>query len=482
MRRLEYKWLTLIVTSIGVTMTGIDGTIVVLALPTMMTDLHASLIEMVWVIMGYTLTTTVLLMVLGRLADMFGRIRMFNLGFAVFTLGSFLCGLAGSGRELILFRVVQGIGGAFLQANSMAILTEVFPPGERGKALGYNQTVWSVASVVGPVVGGLILAAFDWRTIFLINVPIGIFGTLAAHRLLHDSGRRQGREPFDLAGALTFTLSLTSLLMAFTQGVSLGFGSPLVLGLLAFAVMGFVAFPLVERRVEVPVLDPALFASRVYAFAVAASTMQSLAMFALNFLILYYLQAVQGKPPLAAALMVLPMPILTSLVSVEAGRLADRVGARVPATVGLLCQSAAMAFLARLTPTSGYLPVASGLALAGLGAGLFWPANTSAAMGSAPVHRLGVAAGTLATLRQAGMVTSFAVAIFVAARALPPQAMNALFLGSSVGLGAPQMGAFVVGMRSAFLLSAAITVVGALVSALRPAKRAAVRQVAGIGR
>jgi EmrB/QacA subfamily drug resistance transporter len=479
-RKLEYKWVALAVTSLGVLMSAIDATIVVLAVPTMMVDLHASLVEMIWVIMGYTLTTTSLLLGLGRLADMFGRVRMYNVGFAIFTAGSLLCGMAGSGRELILFRLVQGAGGACLMANSAAILTEAFPPHERGRGLGYNATVWAVGGIVGPVLGGLVLARFSWRLLFLINVPIGVLGTLAAYRWLHEVGVHRAEEPFDLAGTLLFTSALTALLLALTRGVSQGFLSPEILGLLACSALGFAGFWAAERRAPVPVLDPALFASRVYAVAVVVGMLQSLAMFALNFLMLYFLQAVQGKAPLTAALLALPMPVLSSASSVWSGRLSDRIGHRVPATLGLLCQTAAMVLLLRLTPHSGYPVVAAGLALAGLGGGLFWSPNMSAAMGAAPAHRLGVAAGAASTLRQAGMVTSFALAIFVAARSLPPQAIQALFLGSAVNLGAPQMSAFVLGMRSAFLLSAGITLLAALLSALRPNPRApSVREAVG---
>ena len=177
-RTVDYKWIVLSVTTIGALMAAIDSTIVILGLPEMMVKLHADLVEMIWVIMGYILVSTVFLLTFGRVADMFGRVRMYNLGFVVFTIGSALCGFSGNATQLILFRLVQGSGAAMMVVNSVALLTEVFPPNERGKALGINAMTFSFGGVAGPILGGLILTLADWRWIFFINVPVGIFGAI----------------------------------------------------------------------------------------------------------------------------------------------------------------------------------------------------------------------------------------------------------------------------------------------------------------
>ncbi len=467
-RHVEYKWIALSVTTIGALMSSIDSTIVILALPDMMVKLHADLIEMIWVIMGYILVSTVFLLTFGRVADMFGRVRMYNLGFVIFTLGSALCGISQSATQLILSRLIQGAGAAMMMVNSTAIITEVFPPNERGRALGINGVTWAFGGVFGPVLGGLILTAADWRWIFFINLPIGIFGAVWGYRVLKEMSAPHRGERFDLAGAGTFSLGLVALLIALTLGIEYGWTSLPILSLFVLFVVMFVVFFAWERRAASPVLDLSLFQNRVYNFSVLAAMLQSLAMFAVNFLIVFYLQGVRGYDPLTAALLLIPLPIVNSVVAPLSGILADRIGARVPATIGLLVQGVALAwFITRLSPVTPYWEIAAGLAVMGLGGGLFWSPNTSAAMNGAPLPRLGIASATLATLRQTGMVTSFALALAVAAGSLPMQVVMQLFVGTNIVLGSEAMQAFVVGIHSAFIVSAVLCLVAAGFSLVR---------------
>ena len=465
--RFEYKWIALSVTTIGALMAAIDGTIVILALPDMMVKLHADLIEMIWVIMGYILVSTVFLLTFGRAADMFGRVRMYNLGFVVFTIGSALCGLSQNATQLILFRLVQGSGAAMMMVNSVAIITEVFPAHERGRALGLNAITWSFGGVVGPVLGGIILTAADWRWIFFINVPIGIFGALWGYRALKEMSKRTRGEKFDPVGAGTFSLGLTALLIAMTLGIEYSWTSLPIVSLFCVFLIMLAIFFWWERGTQNPVLDLSLFKNRVYNFSVLAAMMQALAMFAVNFLIVFYLQGVRGYDALTAALLLIPLPVTTSIMAPLGGWIADRIGARVPATIGLLVQGLALTWFIQLSPTTPYTQIAGGLALMGLGGGLFYPPNTSAAMNAAPVHRLGIASATLATLRQAGMVTSFALSLAVAAGSLPRDVMMQLFVGNNVTLGSQPMQAFVIGMHNAFIVSLALCLVAAGISMVR---------------
>jgi EmrB/QacA subfamily drug resistance transporter len=466
--RIDYKWIALSVTTIGALMAAIDSTIVILALPDMMVKLHADLVEVVWVIMAYILISTVFLLTFGRVADMLGRVRMYNLGFVVFTVGSALCGLSQNATQLILFRLVQGAGAALMMVNSPAILTEVFPPDERGRALGINGITWALGGIAGPLLGGLILSAADWRWIFYINVPIGIIGTVWGYRALHEMSKPRQGERFDTLGAVTFSLGLVALLLALTLGIDYSWTSlPIVLLFTLFVVM-FIAFFAWERRAANPVLDLSLFQNRVYNFSVLAAMLQSLAMFAVDFLIVFYLQGVRGYSPLTAALLLIPLPLVSAVVGPLSGLLADHIGARIPATVGVLVQAAALVwFITWLSPATSYWQIAVGLALMGLGGGLFWSPNTSAAMNSAPLPRLGIATATLATLRQTGMVTSFAVALAVAAGSLPHQVVMNLFIGTNVTLGSQSMQAFILGIKNAFLVSTFLCLVGAGFSFVR---------------
>jgi EmrB/QacA subfamily drug resistance transporter len=465
--RVPYKWLVLSVTTIGALMAAIDSTIVILGLPEMMTKLHADLVEMVWVIMGYILISTVFLLTFGRIADMLGRVRMYNLGFVIFTLGSFLCGLSGSAGQLILFRLIQGAGGAMLVVNSVALLTEAFPPDQRGRALGINAVTFAAGGVLGPVLGGLILTAANWRWIFWINVPIGIFGAVWGYVALHEISARTKGERFDAIGAVTFSVALVSILAALTLGIQAGWTSAPILGLFALFVVMVVVFMRHERSATNPVLDLSLFSDRVYNFSVLAAMMQSLAMFAVNFLVVFYLQAVRGYDPLRAALLLIPFPLVMAVLAPLSGIVADRIGARLPATLGLLVQAVALAWFARLTPTTPLSTIAVNLALMGFGGGLFFSPNTSAAMNAAPRNRLGIASASLATLRQVGMVSSFALSLAVAAGSLPKAVMMQLFVGTNVQMGSDKMQAFVIGMHSAFIVSLVLCLIAAVFSVIR---------------
>jgi EmrB/QacA subfamily drug resistance transporter len=463
----EYKWIVLSVTTIGALMAAIDGTIVTLGLPEMMVDLHASLVEMIWVIMAYILVSTVFLLTFGRVADMLGRVRMYNLGFVIFALGSAACGLSAVATELILFRLVQGSGAALMVVNSVALITEAFPGDQRGRALGINAITFAAGGVIGPVLGGLILTFASWRWIFFINVPIGILGSLWGYRALKEISSRKQGERFDPLGAATFSIGLVAILAALTLGIQYSWTSSFILSLFAVFVAMLVAFLWWERRARNPVLDASLFRARVYTFSVLAAMMQALALFAFNFLILFYLIGVRGLDPLKAALTLIPFSVVMAVVGPLSGLLSDRIGARVPATVGLLIQGAGLVWFMQLTPTWPDARIMAGLIIMGLGGGLFYAPNTSAAMNAAPRHRLGVANGALATLRQAGMVTSFALALAVAAASLPHNVMLQLFVGTQVQLGSQVMQDFVTGMHSVFLVSLGLCLVAAAFSLIR---------------
>jgi EmrB/QacA subfamily drug resistance transporter len=466
-KHIDYKWIVLSVTTIGALMAAIDSTIVILGLPEMMVKLHADLVEMIWVIMAYILVSTVFLLTFGRVADILGRVRMYNLGFLVFTIGSALCGFSITAGQLIFFRLIQGSGAAMMVVNSVAIITEVFPPNERGRALGLNAITFSFGGVAGPILGGLILTLADWRWIFFINVPVGIVGAVWGYRVLREMSIRKKGERFDVIGAISFSLALTALLIALTLGIQFNFTSPPIIFLFCLFLVGVAIFFWWERRAKNPVLDFTLFKNRVYNFSVLSAMMQSLALFAVNFLIVFYLQGVLGYDPLKAALLLIPLPIMTSIIAPFGGNIADRIGARIPATIGLLIQGAALIWFMRLSPTTPYWQTAVGLGLMGFGGGLFYPPNTSAAMNASPQNRLGIASGTLATLRQAGMVTSFALALAVAASSLPRDVMMQLFVGNNVTLGSAPMRAFVTGMHSAFLVSTVLVLIAAGISFVR---------------
>ena len=460
----NYRWVVLSIITIGVFMASVDTAVVVLALPDMMTDLHASLVSMTWVLMVYTFVGTVFLLALGRVGDMFGRIRLYNMGFVIFTLGSVLCGLAHAAWLLVASRVIQGGGGALMLVNAWAIITEVFPASERGLALGINSLIWGLGGVVGPVLGGLILAAGTWRWIFFINIPIGVGGSIAGYLILRERSRPATDEKLDVLGALSFSAALFGLLYALTQGIESGWTSPAMLSLFALFLVGIAFFIFWEKTVRHPALDLSLFDSLVFDFSILASMFQAIAAFSVQFLLVFYFQAVKGYSAIHSAFLLMPLPVAIAFSGPFSGKISDRIGSTIPATAGVLLQAAGIFILSTVALDAGYARIALGLALSGAGGGFFFSPNTSAAMGAAKKNRLGVASAALATLRNTGMVISYALALAIAAGSIPKEVMMQLFVGTSVTLGSPVTKGFVRGMHAAFHASVVMCLIAAAMS------------------
>ena len=456
--------LALLVIVIGVLMAAVDTTIVILALPEIERSLHVPLSGVVWVVIGYLLVITLLATQVGRLGDMFGRVRMYQAGFIVFIVGSALCALASNEATIIGFRVVQGIGGALISANSGAVIADTFPPNRRGRAYGFNAVGWSVGAVLGIVLGGVIITYVDWRWIFWINVPAGIVAFALALRVLHDRGVRR-RQRLDLLGMVTLGLGLFGVLWAMTKLATSTFSGQVV-GWLAGGIVLLVVFVLVERKREAPMLDLAMFRIPTVSPTFLASFFQALANFAVLFLVIMYLQGVRNLTPLDASLILVPGYLLIGFLAPVGGKLADGVGPVWPATVGLGIQVVALLVYAGVGLTTSLWVVGAAAVVNGVGTGLFFPANTTAVMRAAPSSQFGVASGMLRTFANVGMVFSFAVAILVAGRAIPHRLAFAIFVGTT-HLGHREAGVFTQGLHAAFYASIAFMVLAALLSATR---------------
>jgi EmrB/QacA subfamily drug resistance transporter len=435
---MEYKWRVFSATSLAILMAGIDGTVVLLAIYPIVKDLRSDFVTIVWVVLAYLLITTTFGLTLGRLGDLYGRKLMFNLGFAVFTVGSLFCGLAQSGLELVLFRCVQGFGAALITANAFAILSEAFPMRERGRAFGANAVVWSVGSVLGIVLGGVIITYFSWRVIFLINIPIGILGTYWAYRTIHTPEPRPKDAPtpyFDLPAAITFTAGILALLLGVTGAIIYqDWTAWYVLAAFALTPAFFAAFILWEVRYSRdPLFHPQFFRNAVFTTSVAAAFLQSLALFSVNFLLLFYFEGISGVSVLTASFLVVPMAAASAVAGPAAGILSDRIGPRVVASTGLVVQAGVIFLLSRLTTGTPLLGVALLEAAYGVGGGFFWPANTSTIMSSSPPGKFGVGSGIMNTFRNTGMVMSFAVALTAIIAVIPSRVAFSLFVGATNG-------------------------------------------------
>ncbi len=467
---MEYKWKALSVTSVGALMAAVDSTVVLLALYPMAKDLGSDFVTMVWVVIAYILVNTSFVLSLGRIGDMYGRKRMYNLGFAVFTVGSVLCGLSINALSLVGFRALQGFGAALLTANSFAILSEVFPAQERGRAFGMNAIVWGVGSILGIVIGGFVITFTTWRLIFWINLPVGVFATYWAYRTLRPSPRKEKNETFDLPAAIFFTLGLLLLLLAVTWGLLYSWTDPLVFALIAAAPFALGAFVVWEVRVSRdPIVDFSMFRNRVFTLSIMTAAMQSLALFSVDFLLVFYLEGIAGLDILTASYLIVPMAAMVSITGPFGGMLSDRIGARIVATLGLAVQAVVLVFFSFfLTTKTPLFDIGLAEALYGIGGGLFWPANTSTIMSAAPPRQYGVASGVMNTFRNTGMVMSFALSLVAATSVIPAYIVYELFIGNLSGALPPDLAsAYLAGQSFAFEVSIALLAVAAVVSLVR---------------
>ncbi|HZW57248.1 MAG TPA: MFS transporter [Nitrososphaerales archaeon] len=452
-----YKWMVLSNTTIGSLMAAIDSSIVLISLPTILQQLPGTGVgEGIWIIMSYQLVTATLLLNFGRLGDIFGRVKMYNIGFAIFTVGSLLCSISETGIELVIFRLVQALGSALLWANAAAIITDAFPVNERGRALGINQIAIVAGSVVGLVLGGILTVTLGWRSIFWVNVPIGIFGTIWAHKKLKELANIKRGQKLDIPGNITFVLGLTLILIGVTFG-SLSGWSNLILALLGLGGVLLVGFLYIETKVPEPMFHLVLFKNRVFAAGNVSAFLIALARGAFTFMMVFYLQGVLGYDALTAGILLIPMSVAVSFFGPVSGWLSDKFGARLFATAGLFVNGFAFLFMAQLPAGISYYILVIPLILFGTGIGLFSSPNRSETLSSVPASRRGVASGTNSTLINVGMLLSLGLSILIIAESVPHSVIVSVFGGvppPANSAGAIDIASFMLGLHTVYYLSA----------------------------
>jgi EmrB/QacA subfamily drug resistance transporter len=453
---------------IGAFMATLDASIVNISLPQISLHFHAPLSGLVeWVIIAYLLVIASLLLILGRLSDMLGQKLLWVLGLAIFTVSSALCGAAPSLLSLVLCRAFQGIGGAMLMAIGPAMITRAFPATERGRALGLLGLVVAAGTSAGPAVGGFITQVFSWRWIFFINVPIGIIGVIVSLRLLKEGMRPAwDRQRFDLPGAVLLAGGFCCLMLGLSFGQELGWRSFIIIGLLAGALALLGAFIINEMLAEQPLVDFSLFRNWLFSGALASSFLCFLALFAVMFLMPFYLEELLAFSPQKAGLIMTAVPLTISVVAPISGWLSDRCGSRVLSSLGMAVSCAGLWFLSQLTARASLWDIVWPLAVTGFGQALFQPPNNSAIMGAVPPSHLGIASSLLATVRVLGQAASVAVAgaIFTGLGG----ARAGAALGQKWGLPVETLeAAFLHAFRLALLTCMAIAALGVFTSLLR---------------
>jgi len=457
--------LAMLVIMTGVLITAVDTTIVVLALPEIERGLKVGLASIIWVVIGYLLVITLLATQVGRLGDMFGRVKMYEAGFLLFVIGSLACALSWNEASIIVFRIIQGIGGAFVSANSGAIIAGLYPPHERGKAYGYNSIGYSMGAVLGIIIGGLIVTYISWRWIFGINIPIGLAALALSIKVLNQKSETSLKHKLDYLGMVVLGAGIFGILWAITQLSTTSINASII-GYLIGGVVLLLAFYFIERRQDEPMLNFSIFKVPTLTPTLLAALFQGLANFAVLFLVIMYLQGPRALSPIHASLLLVPGYVVGSAIGPFAGRIADKLGPIIPATVGLAIQVIALFIYAHLSMNVGLWVVIVASVINGIGASSFFPANSSAVMKASPQNMFGISSGMLRTFSNIGMVFSFSVAILVASSAISKHLAFAIFVGTT-SLHGKLASAFTDGLHKAFYVLMIFMVLAALLSLSR---------------
>jgi EmrB/QacA subfamily drug resistance transporter len=463
----NYKWWALSCTSLGMLLATINSGTLIIALPDLARELHTSILSLVWVILSYMIASTVLVLFAGRLSDLFGRKQAYVGGFLLFGLASLGAGFSPNGNVLILWRVLQGIGAAFLFANAAAVVTDAFPREQLGLAMGTNTMIAAVGLVIGPVLGGA-LVAISWHWVFWFNVPFALIGSLWAGGILRELAKQDKVRGFDIPGVTAFVLALTGIVFGLSRGGLDGWTDPLTYVPLIVGALLMPVFVYIEAHHRAPMLDLTIFKNRLFAAATAAAFINGLSRFALLFLFVFYFQGVKGDDPIKAGIELAPMAIGMLIASPLAGIYADRRGSRTLAALGMLLGAFALAGMTTLGVDTPYVWSAFWLFAVGVSSGMFNSPNTAAMMGTVPVNRRGIAAGTRTMVQNTGAVVSIAFVLAIVTSSIPKETLFAIFSGVATGLSPEKLDPFIHNMHTALWVLAATSVVGAGVSLLRP--------------
>ena len=438
------RWWTLAAMCFALFMIMLDNTVVNVALPSIKEDLGASYATLEWTVSAYTLSLGVLLITGGRLGDIFGRRKVFLIGIVLFAASSAFIGFSQTDAWLIGGRVVQGIGAALMMPATLSILTNTFPPQERGKALGTWAGVSALALAIGPVVGGYLVEYVSWQSIFFLNLPVAAGAIAITLFATHESRDETVRSEVDFAGIATITVGLGALTLALVEANTWGWSSPQIIGLFVVSALGLVAFALVERRVRTPMVDFAFFRSTTFLGASLVAFIVSFAMLAMFFFIAIYMQTIEHYSPLEAGIRFLPTTLCVIVISPLSGRLADRVGPRPLMTGGLLLVAVSLFWQSHLNVGSGFSFLAPGFVLMGIGLAFIMSPMSTAAMNAVDRTKAGVAGGILSMSRMIGGTLGVAVlAAFIGNPQDPQQFVSSLGDGLLIGAIVAAIGAVV---------------------------------------
>ncbi|MCW3994854.1 MAG: MFS transporter [Candidatus Bathyarchaeota archaeon] len=459
----RHQRIVLTIVVLGTLMGALDSTIVLLAFPVINDSLKSNFITTIWIILAYLLVIAVTTTQMGRIGDIYGRGKIFNIGFVVFTVGSLFCGLSPHIFLLIAFRTFQAVGGAIMQANSGAIIADIFPREVRGRAYGYNSLGFTSGAMLGIVLGGIITTFVGWQYIFFLNIPIGIIAVTVGVKYIKDT--RKNPQKIDLSGmillAVAFILLSLGLIDFTTQGLAPINIAATVLGVALTAV-----FIWYDRKLKNPMIDFNALKNRTLRNSILSAFFVSLGYFSVVFLVIMYLQGIRALSPLNASLLLIPGYVAGSFLGPAMGRLSDKYGSREISTLGVVFLGFAIVTYLTLGVNSSLYIVLLGSAISGFGTSMFFPANNSAVMANAKAESYGSISGLLRTLQNIGILGSFVLAISIAAASIPREAAFEVFIGTT-NLAGGVSGDFIAGIDHAFYVSILILAIAGVLSLIR---------------
>ncbi len=455
------KWTIFIIIISATFMSTLDGSIVNVALPKMAEALNVTSAKIQLVVTSYLVIISAVILIFGRLGDMFGKTTIFKIGLSLFTLGSLLCGMTSSFNVLILARVVQAIGAAGTMANNQGIITEVFPQNERGKALGLIGTAVALGSLVGPGLGGFIVGTFHWKFIFLINVPIGLIALFYTFKLLPQSNKKSS-EKIDVYGTLLFIFTIIPLFISLNEGVSFGFTSPIILTGFIIAAICFTAFIILERKIKAPLIQLSIFKNKLFSVSIFCGFISFVAIFCHNIILPFYLQDLMNFSPQKAGMILMAYPLILMIVAPISGSLSDKIGSEILTFIGLVVGSIGLFLMATLNQNSKVIVMVIFIGIMSAGMAVFQSPNNSLIMSTVPKDKLGIAGSINALVRNLGMASGIALSTTVLYTKM------SLEVGYRITDYVPGLNhAFIYGMKWVYIIAGIICVIGAILTFYR---------------
>jgi len=455
------RWVILFVVVMVTFMATLDSSIVNVALPVMAKSLNVTSAGIQVVVTSYLIIISATILIFGRLGDILGKTKVFKFGIALFTLGSLFCGVTNSLQFLVLARVIQAVGAAATMANSQGIITHVFPSNERGRALGIIGTFVALGALVGPPMGGFIVDATSWEYIFLINVPIGVITLFYGLKILPKSHKTE-KVKFDLLGALLFIFAIVPLFAALGEGQEVGFTKPIILVGFLIAIISFVLFIIVEKKIENPLLQLEIFTNRLFSLSIFCGFISFVAMFCSTIIQPFYLQDVMKFSPSITGLILMVFPIVLAVVAPISGHLSDKIGSEILTLIGLAIMSLGLLLMSTLNEKSSIIRMVFFIGAMSLGSGLFQAPNTSLIMSTVPKDKLGIAGSINALVRNVGMVCGIALSTTLLYNRISYKIGHHV-IDYVVG----RNDAFIYGMRIVYITAASICIIGAVLTFLR---------------